>query len=82
MSEAVKACHENLFNSKHFLDVFVIGVGGVGGELVDQVRRQQEKLADNGIVIRVCGLANSSGLLLDSNGLPLDNWRDLMGAGQ
>ncbi|MGF1713780.1 bifunctional aspartate kinase/homoserine dehydrogenase I [Photobacterium chitinilyticum] len=79
VSEAVKACHENLFNSKHFLDVFVIGVGGVGGELVDQVRRQQEKLADNGIVIRVCGLANSSGLLLDSNGLPLDNWRDLMG---
>lgn len=79
VSEAVKACHENLFNSKHFLDVFVIGVGGVGGELVDQVRRQQEKLADNGIVIRVCGLANSRGLLLDSNGLPLDNWRDLMG---
>jgi len=79
VSEAVKACHENLFNSKHFLDVFVIGVGGVGGELIDQVRRQQEKLADSGIVIRVCGLANSKGLLLDSNGLPLDDWRDLMG---
>ncbi|MCW8330100.1 bifunctional aspartate kinase/homoserine dehydrogenase I [Photobacterium sp. SDRW27] len=79
VSEAVKACHENLFNSKHFLDVFVIGVGGVGAELVDQVRRQQEKLAENGIVIRVCGLANSKGLLLDSNGLPLENWRDLMG---
>lgn len=79
VSEAVKACHENLFNSKHFLDVFVIGVGGVGGELVEQIRRQQEKLASSGIVIRVCGLANSKGLLLDSNGLPLENWRDLMG---
>ncbi|MDO6704813.1 bifunctional aspartate kinase/homoserine dehydrogenase I [Photobacterium sp. 1_MG-2023] len=79
VSEAVKACHENLFNSKHFLDVFVVGVGGVGGELVDQIQRQQEKLAENGIVIRVCGLSNSKGLLLDNNGLPLENWRDTLG---
>ena len=78
ISEAIKACHENLFNSKHFLDVFVVGVGGVGGELVDQIQRQQGKLAEKGIVIRVCGLANSKGLLLDSEGLPLEQWRDRM----
>ncbi|MDN3610932.1 bifunctional aspartate kinase/homoserine dehydrogenase I [Vibrio ostreicida] len=78
ISEAIKACHENLFNSKHFLDVFVVGVGGVGGELVDQIQRQQAKLAEKGIVLRVCGLANSKGLLLDSEGLPLKHWRDRM----
>ncbi|HHX8355215.1 bifunctional aspartate kinase/homoserine dehydrogenase I [Vibrio sp. Vb0937] len=80
ISEAIKACHENLFNSKHFLDVFVVGIGGVGGELVDQIERQQAKLAEKGIVIRVCGLANSKALLLDSEGLPLDHWRDRMSA--
>ncbi|AVH27025.1 bifunctional aspartate kinase/homoserine dehydrogenase I [Vibrio diabolicus] len=80
ISEAIKACHENLFNSKHFLDVFVVGVGGVGGELVDQIERQQVKLAEKGIVIRVCGLANRKGLLLDSEGLPLEHWRDRMSA--
>jgi bifunctional aspartokinase / homoserine dehydrogenase 1 len=79
VAEAVKACHENLFNSKHFLDVFVIGVGGVGGELVEQIRRQQVKLAEKGIVIRVCGLANSKGLLLNNNGISLENWRDQVG---
>ncbi|MCL9781111.1 bifunctional aspartate kinase/homoserine dehydrogenase I [Vibrio sp. S4M6] len=78
ISEAVKACHENLFNANHHLDIFVVGVGGVGGELVDQIQRQQNKLAERGIVIRVCGLANSKGLLLDSNGLPLEHWRDRM----
>lgn len=78
ISEAVKACHENLFNSKHHLDIFVVGIGGVGGELVDQIQRQQAKLAEKGIVIRVCGLANSKGLLLDGNGLPLEHWRDRM----
>lgn len=80
VSESVKACHENLFNSQHYLDVFVIGVGGVGGELVDQIARQQTKLADSGIVIRVCGLANSKGLLLNSRGVDLQDWRDQLGA--
>ncbi|MDE1314646.1 bifunctional aspartate kinase/homoserine dehydrogenase I [Vibrio aestuarianus] len=80
IAEAIKACHENLFNSKHFLDVFVVGVGGVGGELVDQINRQQATLAEKGIIIRVCGLANSKGLLLDSDGLPLEHWRDRMSA--
>ncbi|WP_375751301.1 bifunctional aspartate kinase/homoserine dehydrogenase I [Vibrio sp. HN007] len=78
VSEAIKACHENLFNSKHFLDLFIVGVGGVGGELVDQVQRQQAKLADKGIILRVCGLANSKGMLIDGKGLPLDGWRDRM----
>ena len=78
ISEAIKACHENLFNSKHFLDVFVVGVGGVGGELVDQIQRQQTKLAEKGIELRICGLANSKGVLLDGAGLPLDHWRDRM----
>ncbi|NNN44431.1 MULTISPECIES: bifunctional aspartate kinase/homoserine dehydrogenase I [unclassified Vibrio] len=80
VAPAIKACHENLFNSKHFLDLFVVGLGGVGGELVDQIHRQQMKLAEKGIVIRVCGLANSQGLLLDGNGLPLEHWRDRMNA--
>lgn len=78
ISEAIKACHENLFNVKHHLDVFVVGVGGVGGELIDQIARQQPKLAAKGIILRVCGLANSKGLLLDADGLPLENWRDRM----
>ncbi|WED27118.1 bifunctional aspartate kinase/homoserine dehydrogenase I [Vibrio sp. DW001] len=78
VSESIKACHENFFNSKHFLDLFIVGVGGVGAELVDQVQRQQAKLAQKGIVIRVCGLANSKGVLLDAKGLPLGDWRERM----
>ncbi len=76
VSEAVKACHENLFNSQHHLDVFIVGVGGVGGELIEQIRRQQGKLKQQGIVMRVCGLANSKGMWLNSQGIDLDTWRD------
>ncbi|MCC4799735.1 bifunctional aspartate kinase/homoserine dehydrogenase I [Enterovibrio norvegicus] len=82
VSEAVKACHENLFNSNHYLDVFIVGVGGVGGELVEQVKRQQVKLAEQGIVIRVCGLANSRQMKLDSKGIDLNNWREALASAE
>jgi aspartokinase/homoserine dehydrogenase 1 len=75
VAEAIKACHENLFNSKHYLDLFIVGVGGVGGELVEQIHRQQNKLAAKGIVIRVCGIINSKTMLLNANGVSLENWR-------
>ncbi|UJF19658.1 bifunctional aspartate kinase/homoserine dehydrogenase I [Vibrio sp. SS-MA-C1-2] len=76
VSEAVQACHINLFNSKHFIDVFMVGVGGVGGALVDQIRRQQKVLAKKGIEIRVCGLANSRKMLVNPKGIDLNHWSD------
>ncbi len=74
--EAVKACHENLFHSNNYLDVFIVGVGGVGGALIEQIKRQQAKLAEQGIIIRVRALANSRYLLVDSQNLLLDAWRE------
>lgn len=74
--EAVKATHKSLFNSKKVIDMFLVGVGGVGGELIEQVKQQKEFLAKKDIDIRVCALANSDKMLLNENGLNLDNWQE------
>lgn len=74
--EAVKATHKALFNNKKVVDMFLVGVGGVGGELIEQVKQQKEYLAKKDIEIRVCALANSNKMLLNENGLNLDNWRE------
>ncbi|WP_019613268.1 bifunctional aspartate kinase/homoserine dehydrogenase I [Psychromonas ossibalaenae] len=76
--EAVIACHQNFFRSVQYIDMFLIGCGGVGGALVDQVYRQQEHLSERNIQIRVCGIANSRAMLLDDQGIELSNWRDLI----
>ncbi len=81
--EAVKATHKALFNNKKVVDVFLVGVGGVGGELIEQIKNQKEYLEKKDIEIRVCALANSNKMLLNENGLSLDNWRaDLESATQ
>ncbi|WP_409500267.1 bifunctional aspartate kinase/homoserine dehydrogenase I [Mannheimia glucosida] len=74
--EAVKATHKSLFNSKRVVDMFLVGVGGVGSELIEQVKQQKEFLAKKDIEIRICALANSDKMLLNENGLNLENWKD------
>ncbi|PJG82569.1 bifunctional aspartate kinase/homoserine dehydrogenase I [Caviibacterium pharyngocola] len=74
--EAVKATHQALFNNKKVVDMFLVGVGGVGGELIEQVKSQKEYLAKKDIEIRVCALANSNKMLLNENGLSLENWQE------
>jgi aspartokinase/homoserine dehydrogenase 1 len=51
----------------------------VGSELIDQIARQQSKLTDQNIVIKVYGLANSKGMVFNEEGLNLENWKDALG---
>ena len=72
----VRVTHQMLFGTDKMLDVFIIGVGGVGGALVDQIGRQQKWLKNKQIDLRVCGLFNSKHSILNRDGIDLANWRD------
>lgn len=71
--EAVKVVHQNFFSNKHSIDVFLIGCGTVGKELLSQINRQQSALLKRGIGVRVYGIANSRQLLLQPGGIDLEN---------
>ncbi|MCV9878334.1 bifunctional aspartate kinase/homoserine dehydrogenase I [Brenneria izbisi] len=72
----VRVAHQMLFNTDQVIDVFVIGVGGVGGALLEQIHRQQPWLKQKHIDLRVIGIANSKALLTNVNGIAMDTWRD------
>jgi aspartokinase/homoserine dehydrogenase 1 len=74
--KAVKVIHQNFFTKKHTIDVFLIGCGGVGAELLRQMALQQPKLLERDIRLQVFGIANSRQLLLSSNGVDLNgDWK-------
>ncbi len=64
----VRVTHQMLFNTDQVIEVFVIGVGGVGGALLEQLKRQQNWLKNKHIDLRVCGVANSRALLTNVHG--------------
>ena len=74
--KAVKVVHQNFFSNQHTIDVFLIGCGTVGAELLDQINRQQALLSDRNIRLSVFGIANSKTLLLSPTGIDLGNdWK-------
>lgn len=73
---AVRVTHQMLFNTDQVIEVFVIGVGGVGGALLAQIERQQAWLKRKHIDLRVCGIANSKALLTNVHGIDMAQWRE------
>ena len=71
----MRVVHQMLFATDQVIEVFVIGVGGVGAALMDQLHRQQAWLKNKHIDLRVCGIANSKALLTNVHGNPLENWK-------
>lgn len=71
--EAVKVVHQNFFSNTHSIDVFLVGCGNVGKELLQQMAKQQQPLLDRGISLKVFGIANSRKLLLQPGGVDLQS---------
>ncbi len=74
--KAVRAIHQNFFSDRHTIDVFLVGCGTVGDELLSQFHRQQSSLLAKNIQLRVYGIANSRQLLLNNSGIDLSSdWK-------
>lgn len=78
LGKAMNVLHESFFsaNSKT-INVFVCGVGTVGGALIEQIRKQQSVLAEKeNLRLRVVGIASSKHVLCNAEGINLDGWRE------
>ena len=76
-AKALTAVHDVFFLSNYYtLNLFVVGVGLVGGTLLRQIQEQAAYLRTSQYVeIRVVGLANTTKMLLNPEGIPLDQWQ-------
>ena len=80
MAKALNALHDGFFLSKYKrVHLFMVGVGTVGGTMLDQLRDQTDFLKNEyGIDIRVVGISNSKRMIFNRKGIDLTNWRDLL----
>ena len=78
-TDAMKVSHQNFFSHKPAIDVFLVGCGVVGSELLAQIARQQEKLTADNIALNVYGLANSKGMVFNRDGIDVANWQANIG---
>ncbi len=78
LRKALNVIHDSFFLSEYqVLNIFVVGVGTVGSSLLDQIKKQQQKLmAQNGLKLNVVGIASSKKMLFTREGINLDNFKE------
>jgi aspartokinase/homoserine dehydrogenase 1 len=78
LQKALGVIHDSFFLSDYqVLNLFVVGIGTVGGSLLDQIRMQQPKLmAHNGLKLNVVGIASEFKMLFEADGIDLDCYQE------
>ena len=81
LRKALNVIHDSFFLSEYqVLNIFVVGVGTVGNSLINQIKKQQQKLmSQNGLKLNVVGIASSKKMLFDRTGLNLENFKEELG---
>lgn len=81
--KAINILHEDFFEDEvKQLNLFLVGVGNVGGKLLSQLQQQKNYLQEHlRLQINITGIANSKKMLLDTSGISLENWSEQLGNG-
>lgn len=77
VQKALNTLHESFFEAQtKQLNLFITGVGNVGGKLLEQINQQTAYLEKNlRLKIRVMGLSNSRKMILSSQPVNLSQWK-------
>ena len=84
LRKALNVLHDSLFLSEYkVLNLFICGVGTVGGMLIEQIKSQYEELKQNSnLKLKVVGIASSKNAIFNRDGLNLDNYREELKASE
>ena len=77
LRKSLNVIHDSFFLSEYqVLNVFLCGVGTVGGSLLEQIAGQRQKLMkERNLQINVVGIASGHNAMFDRNGINLQQWQ-------
>ncbi|BBA29514.1 bifunctional aspartate kinase/homoserine dehydrogenase I [Prevotella melaninogenica] len=78
LRKSLNVLHDSFFLSEYkVLNLFICGIGTVGGKLIEQIKSQYEELKQNSnLKLNVVGIASSKNAIFNRDGLNLDNYQE------
>lgn len=78
LRKALNSIHDSFFLSGYkMLNIFIVGIGTVGSNLIEQIKQQQPKLMQQfSLRLNVVGVANGRKALFCRDGIDLENYRE------
>jgi len=83
LRKSLNVLHDSFFLSEYkVLNLFICGIGTVGGMLLEQIRTQQQFLMQSRrLKLNVVGISDVDNFVLDRDGINLDNYVESLRAG-
>ena len=83
LRKSLNVLHDSFFLSEYkVLNLFICGIGTVGGMLLEQIRTQQQYLMQTKrLKLNVVGISDVDNFVLDRDGIDLDNYESTLRAG-
>ena len=80
LRKALNVLHDSFFLSEYkVLNLFICGIGTVGGKLIEQIRTQYEELKRHSqLKLNVVGIASSKRAIYSRDGIDLNNYREAL----
>ena len=80
LRKSLNVIHDSFFLSEYqVLNLFICGIGTVGGSLIDQIHSQRQKLMqENGLQLNVVGIADAKQMLFTREGIELSDFRTVL----
>ena len=78
LRKSLNVLHDSFFLSEYkVLNLFICGVGTVGGKLIEQIKQQYEELKQNSkLKLNVVGIASSKKAIFNRDGINLDTYKE------
>jgi Homoserine dehydrogenase len=78
LRKALNSIHDSFFLSDYkVLNLFIVGIGTVGGNLIEQIRQQQPKLIEQySLKLNVVGIARGKKALFCREGINLNKYKE------
>ena len=83
LRKSLNVLHDSFFLSEYkVLNIFICGIGTVGGMLLEQIRTQQQFLMQSRrLKLNVVGISDVDNFVLDRDGIDLENYEKILRAG-
>ena len=84
LRKSLNVLHDSFFLSEYkVLNLFICGVGTVGGKLIEQIRSQYEELKEHSrLKLNVVGIASSHNAIFNRDGIDLENYQEQLKASE
>ena len=80
LRKSLNVIHDSFFLSEYqVLNLFICGIGTVGGSLIEQIHSQRQRLMqENGLQLNVVGIADAKQMLFTREGIELSDFRTVL----